>query len=182
MSRSKPPRARPSPGPAPALPTITDASLEEVIAPICRAHDVELVQARWARQPGGAVLQVMIDRPAGSRPDAPDGSGVTLEDCTGVSRDLSTALDVHETIGPGRYRLEVSSPGLERPLVKLGDFDRFAGREANIKTRVPVDERRSFTGHLLGTDGQTVRMEIGSATFQIPFDAIAKAHLVYRFK
>src|SRR5689334_12618316 len=98
--------------------------LEALAAPVCAAHGVELVDIRFNREPGGAVLRVFIDR---ERPEGTAG-GVSLEDCQGVSRDLSTALDVDEDLIAGAYRLEVSSPGVERPLVKARDFERYAGR------------------------------------------------------
>lgn len=153
--------------------------LESIVEPVCRAHGVELVDVRHIRQKGGAVLRVIIDRP---RVDGVDGSGVSVDDCTDVSRDLSSALDVHEELLPGSYNLEVSSPGLERPLVKLHDFDRFAGREAQIRTKVRVGERRKFKGTLLGVTGETIRLEDKkSGAVEIPYEAVSKANLVYRF-
>jgi len=156
-----------------------DNQLESIVEPVCRAHGVEMVDVRHIRQKGGAVVRVVIDRP---RADEQDGSGVSVDDCTDVSRDLSSALDVHEDVVPGSYNLEVSSPGLERPLVKLKDFDRFSGREAQIKTKVRVGERRKFKGTLLGVTGETIRLEDAkSGPVEIPYEAVSKANLVYRF-
>jgi ribosome maturation factor RimP len=155
--------------------------LREVAGVVCSAHGVSLVDARFVVQ-RGTVLQVLIERP-----DAPPGhSGVTLDDCQAVSRDLSTALDVEDEALPrGAYRLEVSSPGVERPLVRPHDYVRFAGCQARIKTRVPVAERRNFAGTLRGTsardDSVLVEMTVEGREVEIPFDAIAKAHLVFRF-
>jgi ribosome maturation factor RimP len=98
-----------------------------------------------------------------------------------VSRDLSAALDVHEEVVPGHYRLEVSSPGLERPLVKLGDFDRFAGREVKIRTKHPIGDRKNLHGRLLGTAGGQVRLEMEGNELSISHDDIVKANLVHRF-
>jgi ribosome maturation factor RimP len=156
-----------------------ERALEQLIDPICRAHAVELVDVRYLREPGGAVIRVIIDRDA---PGVELGSGVSLEDCTGVSRDVSTALDVHEDILPsGAYRLEVSSPGLERPLVKLTDFERFAGREVKVRTRTPIERQRRFHGKLLGVVDRRIELDQDGKILQIPHEDIAQAKLVYRF-
>lgn len=161
------------------------SAIESIAEPVCRAHGVELVDVQWTMDRGGPVLRVLIDR---ERPDVEagePGSGVSIDDCQGVSRDLSTALDVHEKVVPsGRYRLEVSSPGLDRPLVKRRDFERFAGREVKVQTRVPVpgtEDRKNVQGVLRGLDGDTVRIEEGSTTFEIPWGDVVRANLVYRF-
>jgi ribosome maturation factor RimP len=156
-----------------------ESSLEQLIDPICRAHGVELVDVRYQREPGGAVIRVIIDREV---PGLEVGSGVSLEDCTAVSRDASTALDVHDDILPsGAYRLEVGSPGLERPLVKLADFERFAGREIKVRTRTAIDKQRRFRGTLRGVAGQSVELEESGKVIRIPHEDIAQANLVYRF-
>src|SRR5688500_2588802 len=119
--------------------------LEAIAAPVCKAHGVEIVDCSFGREPGGAVVRVLIDRA---------GAGVSLADCQNVSRDLSTALDVEGQDIPGPYRLEVSSPGLDRPLVKKHDFEKFAGKEIKLQTRIPVGDRRNFRGTLLGVEGE----------------------------
>ncbi len=140
---------------------------------------MELVDIRYLREPGGAVIRVIIDREV---PGLEVGSGVSLEDCTAISRDASTALDVHEDLLPaGGYRLEVSSPGLERPLVKLTDFERFAGHEVKVKTRTPIDKQRRFRGRLRGVVDQSIELEDGDKVVHIPHGDIAQANLVYRF-
>lgn len=161
------------------------SAIESIVEPVCRAHGVELVDVQWGTEHGGAVLRVLIDRDLeGVEPGGP-GSGPTLADCQNVSRDLSTALDVHEKVVPtGRYRLEVSSPGLDRPLVKKRDFERFAGKEVKIHSRVPLPgtaDRRSVQGVLVGLDGNGVRITEGSTSWEISLDDITKAHVVYRF-
>lgn len=183
---------------------IDKTRITAVVEPICQTHGVELVDVVYAREPGGAVLRILIDRerPAVEAVDgvvggaAGDGapkaaSGVTLEDCKAVSRDISAALDANEEALPSaRYRLEVGSPGLDRPLVKLRDFLRFVGAEAKIQTagEVPGAEadRRRFSGVLRGVTGDHVHFEEvgvpgGPRTLEIPFDSIQKAHLVPRF-
>ena len=112
----------------------------------------------------------------------PDSSAaMTLEDCTAVSRQISAVLDAADPIRSG-YLLEVSSPGLDRPLVKAADFARFAGRDVKIRTRDRIDGRRSFRGQLVGIDGQTVRFRIDDEgvdrVMAVPLDNIAAARLV----
>jgi ribosome maturation factor RimP len=161
--------------------------LTAVIEPVCAAHGVELVDVSVLREPGGAVLRVLIDRAAPELPaegETPVGSGVSLADCQEVSRDLSVALDVNEAVAPKiHYRLEVSSPGLDRPLTRRRDFEKYAGKEVRVQTRMPMhgENRRRFAGVLRGIEGDTVRLEDGGATFEIPLTAIAKANVVYKF-
>src|SRR5687768_2512298 len=156
----------------------TEPQKEKLIAiaePVCRAHGVELVDVSFGRDSGGALIRVLIDRPVDGR------SAVSLVDCQSVSRDLSTALDVEGEDIPGPYRLEVSSPGLDRPLVKRGDFEKFAGKEIKLQTRIPIGERRNFRGTLLGVEGDDVRLELDGKPVSIPYQEIAKANLVFRF-
>ena len=156
-----------------------ESTLEQLIDPICRAHTVELVDVRYLREPGGAVIRIIIDRDV---PGLEVGSGVSLEDCTAVSRDVSTALDVHDDALPsGGYRLEVSSPGLERPLVKLKDFERFSGREVKVRTRTAIDKQRRFRGTLRGVVDHSIELEEDGKVVLIPHEDIAQANLVYRF-
>jgi ribosome maturation factor RimP len=163
--------------------------LRSVIDPICRAHGVALVDARMTTE-HGAVLRVLIERPSESAAGAADASdtqsGVSLADCQNVSRDLSTALDVAEGVAPaGRYRLEVSSPGIERPLITSQDCTRFAGREVRVQSIRPIGGRRRFQGVLQGLAAErmpeTVRVQQDGETFEIPLADITKANLVYRF-
>jgi len=153
---------------------------EPIVEPVCRAHGLELVQVRRLVMRGETVLRVIIDRPLDS-----GDSGVTLGDCQAVSRDLGPALDVNEAV-PGSYRLEVSSPGLDRPLVKLRDFERFAGRKVAIKTRSRHPdgrggERRKFTGRLLGVDGDAVRLSVDASEVSLPHADIDSANVVYEY-
>lgn len=151
--------------------------LREVIAPACLAHGLSLVDVRFTTE-HGLVLQVLIERP-----DQPDGrSGVSLADCQAVSRDLSTVLDVEgEALLPSAYRLEVSSPGLERPLCARRDYERFAGREIKVRTNHPVAGSRRLQGVLRGIEGDVVRLSVGEQELGVPLSEIAKANLVYRF-
>lgn len=165
--------------------TIDKPAIRAIAEPVCRAHGVELVDVQWSMDRGGPVLRVLIDRERADVAPGEPGSGVSIEDCQGVSRDLSTALDVHERVVPGgRYRLEVSSPGLDRPLVTERDFQRFAGSEIKVQTRDPIagtTDRRKVQGVLKGLDGGVVRIEEGSRTYEVRFDDVVKANVVYRF-
>jgi ribosome maturation factor RimP len=103
---------------------------------------------------------------------------MTVEDCADISHALSAVLDVADPI-QGGYTLEVSSPGLDRPLVRPADYARFAGEEAKVETALPIgDGRRRFTGILRGLEGEDVLIESGGETVRIPFAAIRKGKLV----
>ena len=154
------------------------AALRQVIEPICAAHGLSLVDARFSNE-HGFVLKVLIERPGS---DVKSGAGVSLDDCQHVSRDLSTALDVAEGVTPqGTYRLEVGSPGLDRPLFSLTDFERFAGETVRVQLHSPVAGRRRYSGKLLGVDGELVKLEQDGQLVTLPHVEIAKANLVYRF-
>lgn len=159
-----------------------EQQIEAVVEPVCRAHGVELVQAVRATESGGVVLRVLIDRPGS---EAGPGFGVTVADCQAVSRDLGPALEVNEAIS-GAYRLEVSSPGIDRPLVRPRDYERFKSRRIKVQTNgLHPDgrggERKKFSGTLIGIDGDMVRIEFEGNELPLPFADIAKANVVYEF-
>ncbi len=114
-------------------------------------------------------LQVMVE-PIG-------GGGMNVDDCATVSRAISAILDVEDPIDAA-YALEVSSPGLDRPLVRLGDFERFAGFEAKVETAVPLDGRKKFRGRLGGVDGENILLSADNDEWVIPFSAIRRAKLM----
>lgn len=139
-----------------------------VASPLVEAEGVELVDVQYRREVGGWVLRVFLDKPG----------GITLEDCQRVSQQLGDLLDVEDPIEHA-YTLEVSSPGLERPLAAEGDFARFAGRLVRLQTAVPVQGQRRFRGLLLGIAGGAVRLEVeGGRQVDIPHAAVERAHLV----
>jgi ribosome maturation factor RimP len=117
----------------------------------------------------GSTLQIMAERR--------DDAAMTVEDCADISRSVSALLDVANPIEDA-YTLEVSSPGIDRPLVRLEDYDRFAGFEARIETAAPVDGRKRFRGRLLGRDGERVRLVGDAGEVALPFAVIARAKLV----
>ncbi|MCG8557305.1 MAG: ribosome maturation factor RimP [Proteobacteria bacterium] len=170
--------------------------LRALLEPICSAHGVALFDVRARREPGGAVLRVLIERlPAdharSQQPEVARGAGITLDDCQAVSRDLSTLLDVHADLIPlARYRLEVSSPGLDRPLFALEHFLRFVGSEVRLQTRQPIEGRRRFRGTIDAVDGTVIELGLVGPnarkraadrcdSVRIPFQEISKANLVY---
>jgi ribosome maturation factor RimP len=130
------------------------------------------------RERAGLVLRVMLDRPwPGPEADA----GVTLDDCQRVSQELGTMLDVEDLIS-GRYTLEVSSPGLDRPLRDADDYRRFAGRLAKIVMSRPVDGQTAFAGRLRGMEGDDVLFEKeGGKSVRLPLRLISRARLDVEF-
>lgn len=156
--------------------------LEQEIERRVEALGYELVELERAGSKSRPILRVRIDRP-GSSP----GEGVTVDDCARVSRSLEAWLDDDETVSD-RYLLEVSSPGIERPLVRARDFERFVGREVAIKTsqKLPNGSKR-VEGELIGFDAATgdehVRLRLADgSTIDIPRSNVARAHLVFRWE
>lgn len=155
-------------------------TLENLVEPVCKAQGIDLVEVRHLRDPDGTVLRVLIELPGAE--NNPPGVGVSLEDCRRVSRALSDILDADESLIPGEYRLEVSSPGIERPLVKPVDYERYSGREAKLSVKTPQNGRKNFAGILAGLRGEEVLLnDEKGEQLALPFADIAKAHLVYRF-
>jgi ribosome maturation factor RimP len=138
---------------------------------------LELVELDFNREAEGWVLRVFIDLPWFEGQPVEPGKGISFEECERVSRDLSAALDVADAITHA-YRLEVSSPGIDRPLRRARDFQRFAGRQAKVRTVDMVDGRRNFSGTIRGAAGDVVEVECDGRPYQIPVATIARAHLV----
>jgi ribosome maturation factor RimP len=139
-------------------------SLENVVQPVVAGMGYELVDVQASN--GGRLLRLFIDKPG----------GVGLEDCAAVSRQLSRVFEVE---GIDYERLEVSSPGLDRPLRKAGDFARFAGRKAELRMRTPdATGRRRFVGVLRGADARRVEMELEGHTVALALEDIERARLV----
>jgi ribosome maturation factor RimP len=129
--------------------------------------DMELVHAEMRRESGGLILRLYIDKEG----------GVTLEDCAQISRLVSAQLDTEDLIAES-YTLEVSSPGLDRPLARESDFKRFAGHNVRLSTVAPLEGRRHFTGRLVGIADGTVHLVLeGGQAVSIPRDQIDKARL-----
>lgn len=142
--------------------------IEEVVAPTVEAAGFRVVRVVVSGR-DRPRLQVMAER-IDERP-------ITVDDCALVSRVLSAALDVADPF-PGPYTLEVSSPGIERPLVRLADFERFAGRQARIELSRPIEGRHRFHGRLLGAGDGMVRIEVDGEEVALSHAEVAKARLV----
>ena len=188
----------------------TDPTTEKLLRlaePVCKGAGYELVDLVLAPSREGLVLRVFIDylplpvlpQPADAAPGgageagevrpAVERSEVSLADCERLSRELGTALDVEDVIGPA-YHLEVSSPGVDRPLRTLEHFRRFIGQEARLRLYDGIDGRRNFKGVLLavtptvgegegeGDDGATITMDVDGKQYELPFNDIESARLV----
>ncbi len=164
------------------------ADLWNLVEPHVRGAGLDLIELNWGQEPGGWVMRVFIDRLPEDGPRLPaDAVGsvdplfpsatITHQECERVSRDLSAALDVSNAI-PHAYHLEVSSPGLDRPLRRLQDFRRFAGQKIKVRTTDAVDGRRNFSGVLRDAHDGVVEIECEGRSYQVPVDAVARAHLV----
>jgi len=141
--------------------------IEKIAKPLCIAEGIELVHIEYQYEPGGLVLRIYIDKPG----------GVTLDDCVLISRQLNDLLDIHLE-GSVAYNLEVSSPGSDRPLSGIDDFQRFQGELARIKTIEPIDGRKNFKGVLAGTSDGNVNIKVENQVFSIPCAGIKRARLV----
>jgi ribosome maturation factor RimP len=151
---------------------------------VARSHGLEIFDVQLRREPIGMVLRVVIDRPDTGAVEAIEDS-VGIEDCQRVSQDLSALLDVEDEFGEqaldDRYTLEVSSPGLDRPLRHAADYRRFAGRLAKIVTREPIERQSAFAGRIAGVEAGAVILEEGRRTHRVPLDKIKRANLDVEF-
>ena len=154
------------------------AQVRPVAARVAATYGLEIFDVRFRREAGGLILRVQIDRPG---PAATAEESVSVEDCARVSRDLSAVLDV-EDIVPTGYTLEVSSPGLDRPLRHADDYRRFAGRRAKIVMRETVDGQGYFKGRLAGMDELAVLIEGDDGRrHRVPLNVITRANLEVEF-
>ena len=155
-----------------------------LLEPIIARDGFELVEVEWLREGGAWVLRLYVDRPG----------GVTVDHCQELSRTVEPVLDVEDLIQPA-YHLEVSSPGVERPLRTPGHFQRFAGERVHVKAFGPVESlaggprgrgagpgpRKNWTGILRGYRDGAVEVEVDGELHRTPHEKIAKAHLEYDF-
>lgn len=148
--------------------------VSEILEPVIESLGYRLVRVRLMSS-GGRTLQIMAERPDGS---------MSIDDCERVSRAVSPILDVEDPI-EGSYRLEISSPGIDRPLVRLEDFSRWAGHEAKVELRTPLDGRKRFRGTIEGVAGDRIALvlppkdkDAEPETVELPFDFIGDAKLV----
>ncbi len=144
--------------------------IEALIREAVEDEGFELVGVELAQTGRSPVLRVYVDRPG----------GVTISDCAYMSRRVGVLLEVDDFI-PGSYTLEVSSPGLERPLFREADYRRFLGREIRLLAVEKIEGRRNFAGRIKGFSNGAVQLDCEGETFSVPLDRVKKAHLVYRF-
>ena len=145
---------------------------------VAAGYGLEVFDVQFRREAPGMVLRVQIDRPG---PASKEEDSVGVADCAQVSRDLSAILDVDDVV-PTAYTLEVSSPGLDRPLRGLDDYRRFTGRLAKIVMREKVDGQGFFRGQIAGVEGQDVLIDGDDRrTHRVPLDVITRANLEVEF-
>ena len=145
---------------------------------VAASRGLEIWDIQSRREASGHVVRVFIDRPG---PTTTPEESVSIEDCEQVNREMSTILDVEDPL-PFAYTLEVSSPGLDRPLRGLDDYRRFAGRFSKVVVSEPVDKQKAFEGHLRGVDGEDVLLEAPNGRIhRLPYRLITKGRLEVEF-
>jgi len=149
---------------------INNAALHALIEPVVSAMGFELWGIDHLSQGKHSRLVIYIDHE----------EGVSVDDCADVSRQVSALLDVEDPL-PGEYRLEVSSPGMDRPLFTLEQFERYAGHVVAMKLRLPFDGRRKFQGLLAGVESDEVLLQIGGEEYCFPIEGIDQARVVPQF-
>ncbi|MCA8869637.1 MAG: ribosome maturation factor RimP [Rhodobacteraceae bacterium] len=147
--------------------TTIDKRLAGIVEPLIVSMGFELVRIRLMSGKS-TTLQIMAERPDG---------GIEVDDCAKISTAISAVLDVEDPIA-GEYTLEVSSPGIDRPLTRLKDFDNWAGYEARLETSELIDGRKRFKGELRGSEGNEVLIEIPEGIIGLEFDWLTEAKLV----
>jgi ribosome maturation factor RimP len=145
------------------------AEIARLVEPTLTAMGYQLVRVQFGGSAGRPTLQIMAERA--------DGQAMAVEDCAEISRNLSALLDVEDPV-QGPYLLEVSSPGIDRPLVRPADYERFAGFEARLELRQPIEGRRRFRGRLAGLESGRVRIVEAAGEVSLPLDDISKAKLM----
>ncbi len=145
-----------------------DTELNQLLAPVIADLGLEFVGIEFSSSASGSLLRVYIDEPE---------RGITIDDCERASREISALLDVNDPVA-GRYTLEVSSPGLERPLFTPEHFTRFLGEQVKVSVNLPIDGRRRFQGAIAAVEGDRITIEQDGKPVAIAHANIAKARLV----
>jgi ribosome maturation factor RimP len=145
--------------------------IREVVTPVIEGAGYELVDVEWKHEQGGWVIRMFIDSPR----------GISHEDCEQVSRQVSATLDVHDVV-PHAYNLEVSSPGLNRPLRTAEHFRRFVGQKARVRLKEGIEGRRNFAGTIVAAEESTVTMDVDGKQVMLPFADFDKANLDFEFQ
>lgn len=146
----------------------------ELVEPVLKSEGYELVEVEYVGSSRSSILRIYIDKLG----------GISLDDCSDVTHVLSPLLDVHDPI-EGAYDLEISSPGLDRPLRRPADYEKYVGRKVKVKTFGPLDagdNRKVFPGVLVGFEAGVAIVDVDGREYRIPHESIAKANLVYEFE
>ena len=152
--------------------------VRELAARVAGTYGLDIFDVHFRREASGMVLRIRLDRPG---PAATAEDSVSVDDCARVSRDLSAVLDVEDVI-PAAYTLEVSSPGLDRPLRQAGDYRRFSGRRAKLVMRDAIDGQTFFKGTLAGLEGPEVLIDGDDGRrHRVPLGVITRANLEVEF-
>ncbi len=141
-------------------------SVRELVLPIVENANIELVDIEYKKEGKDWFLRVFLDKQ----------NGITVEDCKKISRQIEDIIEVEDLI-PNRYYLEVSSPGLDRPLKKESDFLRYLGKSIQVSLFSPIQEKRKFTGVIQDFKESALFLDVGEETISIPIDNIASAKL-----
>jgi ribosome maturation factor RimP len=162
------------------------ARVREAAERVARSHGLDIFDVQLRRESIGTVLRVIIDRPDPGRATTPDEDSVGIADCQRVSQDLSALLDVEDDgieqpALDQEYTLEVSSPGLDRPLRHAADYRRFTGRLAKLVTHEPLEGQSAFSGRLAGMEEGVVLLQEGRRTHRVPLAQIKRGRLDVEF-
>ena len=149
------------------------SEISALLAPTVQSLGLDLLGAEYLPSPGGAVLRLYIDVPAAEAGER----NVGIEECEAVSREVSAQLDVEDPIS-GNYTLEVSSPGIDRPLFAPAQFARFMGQAAKVGLKLPQDGRRRLQGRIVAVEGDAITFDVDGTPFAVAFENIDKAKLV----
>lgn len=141
--------------------------LQELLAPVIEAMDYQCWGVEFISQGKHSILRVFIERE----------DGITVDDCELVSRQISALLDVEDPVS-GEYTLEVSSPGMDRPLFNKQQFAAYTGHLVKIRTRMAIEDRRNFQGVLRGIEGEDVVVQVDNFEYLLPLDLIEKANVI----
>lgn len=149
-----------------------EALLRELIEPAVQALDLELWGLEYLSHGKEVIVRIYID--------VDNEKGIDVDDCANVSRQVGSIFDVEDPI-QGEYTLEVSSPGMDRPLFKLEQYSAFVGEQVKVRLRTAFEGRRNFSGQLVAVEGEDVVVVVDDHEYLLPFDQIDKANIVARF-
>mgnify|MGYP000615933431 FL=1 len=150
--------------------TNLELRLTEMLEPAVEALGFELLGVEFVRAGNHSTLRIYIDHE----------DGITVDNCADVSNQVGAILDVEDPIAT-EYSLEVSSPGMDRPLFKLAHYEAILNETVNVRLNVPQDGRRNFKGTLVGIEGDMINVEVDNQVFSLLIDNVAKANLVAKF-